>query len=143
MHRCTSFKKGVYRYILRRFSGSMLNGKVRGSKHRWFENGKCEIKKRERKKKMKKKKRNTRLILVRVWLQMVVKEFVRSALSLIERFLKAVFLLSFFSTVCIYKCVCVSYALCQYLLKMLTKRINTNKYKNSLLYKQFLASLFD
>jgi len=109
MHRCTSFKKkGVYRYILRRFSGSMLKGKVRGSKHRWFENGKCEIKKREREKKMKKKKRNTRLILVRVWLQMVVKEFVRSALSLIERFLKAVFLLSFFIlSIYIYVCVCV------------------------------------
>jgi hypothetical protein len=57
MHRCTSFEKGVYRYILRRFSGSMLEGKVRGSKHRWFENGKCEMKKRgERRKKMKRKR---------------------------------------------------------------------------------------
>ena len=54
---------------------------MRGSKHRWFENGKCEMKK-ERKEKVKRKRRNTSLILVRVWLQMVVEEFVCSALSL-------------------------------------------------------------
>jgi hypothetical protein len=56
MRRCTSFEKRVYRYILRRFSGSLLEGKVRGSKHRWFENGKCEMKKGERRKKMKRKR---------------------------------------------------------------------------------------
>jgi len=103
MRRCTSFKRGVYRYILRRFSGSMLEGKGRGSKHRWFENGKCERKKRERKKESEKKRRNAKLILVRVWLQMVVKEFVRSTLSLIERFLNAV-VLPFFYIVYIYVC---------------------------------------
>jgi hypothetical protein len=57
IRRCTSFNRRIYRYILRRFSGPMLEGEVRGSKHRWFKNGKCEMKKKKRVRKKKKVKR--------------------------------------------------------------------------------------
>ncbi len=36
--------------------GLCCKGKVRGSKHRWFENGKCEIKKKAKEEKKVKRK---------------------------------------------------------------------------------------
>lgn len=95
-------------------------------------------KKRGKKKESEEERRNTRLILVSVWLQMVVEEFVRSARSIIERFLRAVFLLFMLSVY-----VCMSLSLCLYLLKNANeKKINANEYKNSFPCISYLSSLF-
>jgi len=68
-------KRHVYRYIPRRFSGTIIEGKIEGIEAQMV---------REWKK---------NLILIEVWLQMVGKEFVHSALSMKQRFLTTIFLL--------------------------------------------------